>query len=80
MIGSLITLYEPIIATLMYLGTSYLFPRQATLIKTKLDFLTANDLGYLYVAWILVVLGRVYAGINVNAARGPARVDRPDQH
>eukprot|EP00873_Tetraselmis_striata_P006529 jgi/Tetstr1/426793/TSEL_017008.t1 len=39
-----------------------------------------HDLGYIYLAWFLVLVARSYATVNANEARAPARLDRPDQH
>ena len=48
-------------------------------VGTKLAFIKEWELGYLYAVWYAAFVGKTYAMMNANCARGPARVDRPDQ-
>uniref|UniRef100_A0A061R7K8 Uncharacterized protein n=1 Tax=Tetraselmis sp. GSL018 TaxID=582737 RepID=A0A061R7K8_9CHLO len=80
MIGSLILFWGPLIATSIYLAICYIFPGQSEIFQTKLDFIRRHDLGWVYAAWFVANLAKAYVSINANGARGPARLDRPDQH
>jgi len=46
----------------------------------KLELLAQYDLGYLYVAVLLLKLGQFAMGVNVGAARKICKVHPPDQH
>ena len=62
----------------------YLVAAYAVGMKSKLDakfaVLSEYDLGYVYLAVYMVILGRTAIMVNANVARAGARVDRPDQH
>jgi hypothetical protein len=55
-------------------------PEYGAVVKTKLLTLHAQDLGWVYLAWIFVWAARCYATFNANGARGPTGLGRPDQH
>ena len=80
MIGKYVAFQMPLAATAIYYGIGFLSPRQAELYRGKLVLIREYDLGYIYLAWYLIFLARLYAVINSNGARAPARVDRPDQY
>jgi len=46
----------------------------------KFAFIHEYQLGYVYLAIWIITMARSLLVINANGARGPARVDRPDQH
>mmetsp|Transcript_25346 Transcript_25346/g.70911 ORF Transcript_25346/g.70911 Transcript_25346/m.70911 type:complete len:234 (-) Transcript_25346:243-944(-) len=80
MIGGVVTFWAPLIATGLYLVICYFFPGQSALFEAKFAFIRRYDLGWLYCAWYVVSLAKIYVNINANGARAPARLDRPDQH
>lgn len=48
--------------------------------RKKFAFVYDYQLGYVYLAWVIVYLTRMYLTINANGARAAAGCDRPDQH
>eukprot|EP00927_Polykrikos_kofoidii_P014844 TRINITY_DN16558_c1_g1_i1.p1 TRINITY_DN16558_c1_g1~~TRINITY_DN16558_c1_g1_i1.p1 ORF type:complete len:242 (-),score=37.34 TRINITY_DN16558_c1_g1_i1:138-863(-) len=53
---------------------------QQGLYDKKFAFIHEFQLGYVYLAIWIIAMARTLLVINANAARAPARVDRPDQH
>ena len=94
MFAKVLLLQAPFLATLLVLFFTYgvpdallekvglagYLPGHADLVATKFAFIHANQLGFVFLAWYLVYLTRVYLMLNANGARGPAMLDRPDQH
>mmetsp|Transcript_34435 Transcript_34435/g.88327 ORF Transcript_34435/g.88327 Transcript_34435/m.88327 type:complete len:236 (+) Transcript_34435:52-759(+) len=62
-----------------YLILTKLLGMEAAL-NTKFAFIHEHELGYVFLAVWLVGYTRAVIVTNANAARAPARVDRPDQH
>ena len=66
------------IAILLYAFSAHLIP--ASPVATKLQFMHTYSLGFVYAAWYILYITRLYAGLNANGARAPTGIDRPDQH
>ena len=49
-------------------------------LQSKFDFIREYELTYVYVAIFMVYMTRLVMVRNANGARGPTRLDRPDQH
>jgi uncharacterized MAPEG superfamily protein len=49
-------------------------------VAAKLELLAKYDLGYLYVAILILKIGQVAMGINMGCARNMSKVPPPDQH
>lgn len=62
-----------------YFGLSYL-GGQKEMLDEKFAFVHKYQLGYVFLTTSILSLGRKLLVIEANAARAPARVDRPDQH
>ena len=78
--GKLLLCQAPAMALVAQLGASALLPGQAEAVALRLAFVREHGLGFVYVAWYIVYATKVYLTLNANGARGPARLDRPDQH
>jgi len=74
--------FVPVIQLALAAGTYYVLRQlgYGPLLDTKFDFLIQYDLGYVYLAVYIILVGRSRIMVNSNAARAGARVDRPDQH
>ena len=70
----------PTIAFVVYALMSKFIPGQAELFKQKFEFINKYQLQYMYFAFYIFMIPRIYAMINSNATRAPCRLDRPDQH
>jgi len=79
MLGKLTFLQAPALAWAIYFVYGRAFGGHA-LMDAKFGLLNKYGLGWCYVACFMAHLTRTYLVLNVNGARAPARVDRPDQH
>jgi len=79
MYGKLIFLQAPAMAWGVYLLAKFVLGL-SDMLSAKFTFIHTYGLGWVYLAWFLIYCSRVYAAINSNGARAPARLDRPDQH
>ena len=71
----------PVLSALWYWLVTTVVPSTKDNILTKLEWLQNYDLLFsLYLGWYVIYLARLYAVINANGARAPARVGRPCQH
>jgi len=68
-----------VLAWSTYFGCAKLLGQQE-LYDKKFAFLRENQLGYVFLAVWIVSMTRATVVCLANGARGPARVDRPDQH
>jgi hypothetical protein len=80
MYGGLLFGYAPALAFVLMYAARWKFPAIADIADNHLQFLADHDLGWLYAAWYIMYLARLYHNINSNGARAGARVGRPDQH
>ena len=79
MYGTLVGVYAPAIALGVYVVGAFVLG-QKEIYDKKFAFIHEYSLGYVFLAHYIVYLTRLYAAINCNGARSPARLDRPDQH
>lgn len=73
----------PMVQLVLSVGTYLLLAYvlgQKELLNAKFEFLHAWDLGWVYLALWIIAQTRFRLGVNANAARAGARLDRPDQH
>ncbi len=78
----LIIVQAPIIAWSIYFATTKILLSQSSLdiMNSKLEFIKKYELHYVYISVYMVYLARLILVTNVNGARGPTRLGRPDQH
>lgn len=78
----LIIIQAPIIAWSIYFVSTKMLLSQGSLdlLNVKVEFLQKYELQYLYISIYMIYLARLALVTNVNGARGPTRLDRPDQH
>jgi len=78
----LIFIQGPIVAWSIYLVSVFLLSSDKTkeLIESKLQFVKDYELQYLYYVVFFIYVVRLQLMANVNGARAPTRLDRPDQH
>jgi len=79
MLGKLLLLQSPFLGWCAYLAFKQV-PGQAAKVEAKFAFIAAHDLGWVFVAVLVVLFTKAYLVINANGARAGARLDRPDQH
>jgi len=80
LLGKLIFLQAPFFAWGSYFLLKYVTPSTMSTSDKKLAFIYEYQIGYVYAAWFVIYLTRMYVMINANGARAAARLDRPDQH
>eukprot|EP00757_Euglenozoa_sp_SAG-D1_P019549 gene19549-977_t len=78
--ATITTNVAPLLCLATYALVGWLFPSQAAIQASKIQFITDHQLNWVYACWYVVFLTRMYMAINANGARSAARVDRPDQH
>ena len=78
MFGKLLFLQAPVIACVLYFAARY--SGAASSMDLKFAFMHTHQLGWAFACWYVIYLMRLRVGMNVSAMRGPARLNRPDQH
>ncbi|CAB9510096.1 expressed unknown protein [Seminavis robusta] len=70
----------PFMASTLYFAVTTVFPAEQDMIASKLKLIAQFELQYVYMGYYIIFWTRLYAVINSNAARAPARLGRPNQH
>lgn len=78
MLFGVVPIVQCVLAVSTYFVCSRLLGMKDAL-DTKFAFLHNHDLGYVYLAVLLIAHGRARMVVNANSTRAAARLDRPDQ-